>query len=363
MYSRTSNDMRILCTGIPCAKLVVFIFLSMCLWKPSICFRTPLTSTFRTTMTRSLVRKNAVSFLSNPKKSRLLMSSNRDDDSFSVPQIPGELGVLPFPIQDLMTLGESKTLHLYESRFLELFQDAMIDREELAVQAIIVEQPSGIGFLSVASLLKIEEWDKLAVGVTATVKCTGRVRLRGVTQAEPYLSADVAYLTDDAPGESQGDAIRALTEEVVGLHASCRGLHLRLAADEYPEMPDLAAAATAAGAAAGVGEAGPGDDARLLWGHEAARPRTARDLYALPLPDQVAATAAALGGAAAAGVLGQPEAPELVSLQAAGFLPLEKRLAAFETTNTLKRMRILVDYFTEEQKLLAAKVALKDLNL
>jgi len=293
---------------------------------------------------------------------RKLAVSMSMSDSFG-PKIPEELGVLPFPIQDIMMPGETKKLHLYEARFLSLFQEAMYNRDELIVQAVIVEQPNGAGFCSVGNLLKVTEWDRLEIGVTATVKSIGRVRLHSFPSLDPYLSANVKYLGDTTLTLEKTDALKALTEEIYSIHDCCLQLNLKLASTDFPEVPDMLNQFENPGIPPPTPTSKEKYDERMTWGHEQSRSGSMG--FDIPLKAQLEDTLKKLDGEATSSVLcaETKASPELLSLQAASCLSPEDRLKALETINTLKRMKFVIDSFTNTQKLLAAKSALRDLNL
>ncbi|CAN0490022.1 unnamed protein product, partial [Laminaria digitata] len=50
-----------------------------------------------------------------------------------------EIGFLPFPVEDVMCPGETKALHLYEARFLALFENAIREHGGCVGGAIFVD--------------------------------------------------------------------------------------------------------------------------------------------------------------------------------------------------------------------------------
>jgi len=299
------------------------------------------------------------------QESNTLNSLNYDALENDSQMIPMQLGILPFSVDDIMLVGEFKNLHLYEARFLALFEDAQVNRNGLLAQALIIPQPEGVGFSPVASLLKIEKWDRLDIGVSATVKSIGRVSLTDFDSVDPFLLANVEYLQDQTIKLQQKDALNALSDNIFQLHEQCRKLLIK--ADKKPlgtesEMnPQLESITPNA-------DMGNFDDQQTLWGHEKS---PNGDLsFKTPLPIQVSRSVEALQKEATSSHLLYPmnsdvlaASPELLSFQAAGCLHQHERLLALETTVTLKRLRMVIDSLERYQKWLVAKVAIDDLNI
>ena len=88
------------------------------------------------------------------------------------------LPLLPFGIHELLLPGETKQLHLFEARFLTLFDRAAQGHGCLS-QLLLT--PAG-GVASVSTLLEVEETRRQEVGVWAKVKCVARVEIQEVTE-------------------------------------------------------------------------------------------------------------------------------------------------------------------------------------
>ncbi|EKX30877.1 hypothetical protein GUITHDRAFT_50701, partial [Guillardia theta CCMP2712] len=97
----------------------------------------------------------------------------------------GRLGCMPFPIEDMILPGETKKLHLYEARFLALFEEAL----------------------------------KLHGGCSV-----GRVRIEAITGMEPYISVIAKDYHDQriVPAHSDEQANNnAIVEDILKLHSDC----------------------------------------------------------------------------------------------------------------------------------------------
>ncbi|XP_075108659.1 uncharacterized protein LOC107777506 isoform X2 [Nicotiana tabacum] len=76
-----------------------------------------------------------------------------------------QLPLLPFPIDQVLVPSETKTLHLYEARYLAL----------------------------------LEEVEKLEIGALVSIRGVGRAKILKFEQAEPYLTGAVIPLLDNTP--------------------------------------------------------------------------------------------------------------------------------------------------------------------
>jgi len=166
-----------------------------------------------------------------------------------------ELGCLPFPPEDVMLVGQTKRLHLYEARFLALLEDAIkkqnpdkplqmtdeaieMDLENgkleggplgYVVQSVVLPGPDEgqVAFAGVASLLAITKFRRLRVGAHVSVQCVGRVRLDGLEGGDPFLFAAVSPLPDvSRPGQVGASALAsdpaAVAEAAVSAAARSR---------------------------------------------------------------------------------------------------------------------------------------------
>ncbi|CAM9974023.1 unnamed protein product, partial [Phaeothamnion confervicola] len=133
-----------------------------------------------------------------------------------------DLGCLPFPVGDTLLIGETRHLHLYEARFLALFERAMKTHHGCMAAVTVVEDGN---LLSVASICNVIRWRRKQVGVSVTLRCVGRARLVGVSQSLPYLSAVASELVDVPDGDAPYPKLSA---EIHELHRQCRQLEAKI---------------------------------------------------------------------------------------------------------------------------------------
>lgn len=86
-----------------------------------------------------------------------------------------ELGLLPFPLEQALLPGETKQVHLYEARFIQLFEDCTLSHSD-CLGALLITPGGGIS--AVTTLLQVEEFRKQEFGVWARLKVHSTVDSR-----------------------------------------------------------------------------------------------------------------------------------------------------------------------------------------
>jgi len=243
--------------------------------------------------------------------------------------------------------GETKQVHLFEARFLELFTDAESRHQGCVGQLLVT--PNG-NVAAVTSLLEIEESRRQEVGVWARLRCVGRVRLLEIEQTDfQFARARVELVTDTAE-----DAVAPSDlDECLAAHSECVRMETKLGRNS--------------------GKDDGGISERVEWGHEVvgelgfgvglAKERDRRremlcfrGLDAPPAPALDGSLQRLWGADSEAAA----EAA-LLSFAAAACLPARERARALGETSTLERIQSATAYFREAQRRLAAEVALRTL--
>jgi len=238
------------------------------------------------------------------------------------------LGCLPFPMQDLLLPGESKTMHLFEARFLALFDKANKKHGGKLVQIMI----GGSEVVAVGGALEVLDWKRLEVGVSVTVRCVGRVRLLEVTEVDPFPMAIVTEYADAPRTAQQDDVLKRLMEDMKAVHKECLELSERISSKGLQgDAEDL------------------GDD-KLMWGHESSS-ELQLSAFKQSLSARIDGILPREGGAGEA---------ELLSFAGAGCFDATHRLKALYTQSCIDRMQETNSLLREHRSLLAAKVALRD---
>ncbi|XP_042507191.1 uncharacterized protein LOC122083447 isoform X1 [Macadamia integrifolia] len=114
-----------------------------------------------------------------------------------------ELPLLPFKLDEVLVPSESKTLHLYEARYLALLEESWV-RKKLFVHFVLDPILAG-GSSAVVSftarygcLVHIENVERLDIGALVSIRGISRVRIVNFVQAEPYLTGVVVPKHDNS---------------------------------------------------------------------------------------------------------------------------------------------------------------------
>ncbi|XP_019180772.1 PREDICTED: uncharacterized protein LOC109175862 isoform X1 [Ipomoea nil] len=116
-----------------------------------------------------------------------------------------ELPLLPFPIDQTLIPSETKSLHLYEARYLALLDESLFRKEKLFVHFVLdpiaINDTSGEASFAAryCCLVVIEKVERLDVGAFVSIRGIGRVKIVHFVQAEPYLRGMVIPFQDNIP--------------------------------------------------------------------------------------------------------------------------------------------------------------------
>jgi Lon protease-like protein len=103
---------------------------------------------------------------------------------------------VPFDAQEVMLPGEEKTLHLYEARYLSLFDEVVTRYDSKFGHVLLSHERKALA--AVGTLVRISEWTRLELGVKIKLEAIGRLHVSAVEQLSlPFITGTVAYLDDD----------------------------------------------------------------------------------------------------------------------------------------------------------------------
>lgn len=280
-----------------------------------------------------LLRRTSPTPLQHTRKRRRARfrsaSSSLDNSLLDEPEIM-ELPCLPFNPAEVFIPTATKTLHLYEARFLALLDEAIGKYHNMFAHIVIEPVSDGVeGVLSFATkygcLAHIESVRRMDVGALVTIRGVGRVNLAKLTQLEPFLKGSLIPVHDNA------------STEMTDIHAAVEGLKLVLAdvqrlqiklrtsKDELLQTPLENA---------------------LQWAEKGVVQDVAKSF--------VPSRAESLSFAALQPVT-SASATELHAL-------LQERMHAMEATDTLQRLQKVIKHAEQNRSSLAAKVALQSLQ-
>eukprot|EP00850_Spirogloea_muscicola_P015607 SM000121S26004 [mRNA] locus=s121:246748:248585:- [translate_table: standard] len=245
-----------------------------------------------------------------------------------------ELPCLPFSpsegsnaLHQVFVPASSKTLHLYEARFLALLDEVLEKTNNLfahiVVEAVLAGEGQGSFVASYGCLAIVENVRRLTVGALVTVRGIGRIKLLGVTQLEPFLRGRVVPVRDEP---ADATAVSAALGHLRSTLADIQLLQIKLKSDQNEVLQTPLERA-------------------LLWADKVEVDATA--YYSSPAERVAFAALQPVTGATAG---------ELHKL-------LQRRLEAMETVDSLQRLALVTEFAEQSRATLAAKVALQSLRL
>ncbi|XP_065013102.1 uncharacterized protein LOC135641573 isoform X1 [Musa acuminata AAA Group] len=136
-----------------------------------------------------------------------------------------DLPLLPFQMNEVLIPSESKTLHLYEARYLALLEESL-SRKKLFVHFVLDPVLSSISSSGASyaarygCLVAIESVKRLEIGALVSIRGISRVNIIELMQMEPYLRGLVVPMLDNVSGQEKEleQKLLELTEYLVSLH-------------------------------------------------------------------------------------------------------------------------------------------------
>ncbi|CAH2035371.1 unnamed protein product [Thlaspi arvense] len=138
-----------------------------------------------------------------------------------------DLPLLPFSMSEVLVPTESKTLHLYEARYLALLEESMKRKKNMFVHFIldpisISETATEASFAArYGCLVLIENVERLDIGALVSIRGAGRVKISRFLGADPYLSGEVRPIKDRLVYESSDE----ITSKISQLKESIKNLN------------------------------------------------------------------------------------------------------------------------------------------
>lgn len=149
------------------------------------------------------------------------------------------LPTLPFPPTQVFLPGESKQLHLFEARYLALFETTTRDFDNRCAHVLIDARRRAMA--AVGTLLIVREWSRLDIGVCVRVDAVGRLRTERLNPSQPFLTADFTPFADNGVPKDDFDKLRQLDIRFWQAFRLMVDLALQLDIPVVREKEDLAA--------------------------------------------------------------------------------------------------------------------------
>lgn len=102
---------------------------------------------------------------------------------------------IPFPPQEVFLPGETKKLHLFEARYLSLFEHVVINCDKQCAHVLVAMERKAMA--AYGTVVRVREWRRLNVSVSVSFEAVGRLRMTRLHQASPFLQADVQVVHDE----------------------------------------------------------------------------------------------------------------------------------------------------------------------
>jgi Lon protease-like protein len=95
-----------------------------------------------------------------------------------------------------MLPGEEKTLHLFEARYLALFDDAVLNYDRRFGHILLSTERSSLA--ASGALVYVSDWERLDIGVKLRIHGIGRIQVASVEldSSAPYILGSVSCLHD-----------------------------------------------------------------------------------------------------------------------------------------------------------------------
>lgn len=106
-----------------------------------------------------------------------------------------EIPMLPFAPGEVLIPGESKRLHLYEARFLTMFENSVVHFNKRFAHVLFAADRAALA--AYGTLAFVRYWRRLDVGVLIEVEGTIRLRVSALKRASPHWWGECAFIDDD----------------------------------------------------------------------------------------------------------------------------------------------------------------------
>ncbi|CAL4994024.1 unnamed protein product [Urochloa decumbens] len=238
-----------------------------------------------------------------------------------------DLPLLPFQPAEVLIPSESKTLHLYEARYIALLEEALHKRKNSFVHFVldpVVDRSTKASFaVRYGCLVQIESVQKLEIGALISIRGVCRVNISNLLDMEPYFRGTVSPMIDDPhEGIGLGTRMSKLRESMCNLHS----LQMKL---KVPEDEPLQTNIRAS----------------LLWS-EKEKYEEYNESFIPDFPER-------LSFAAYQTVSGMSDA-ELLTLQ-------KYKIQAMDSTDTFERLKSGIEYVEHNIGMIAARLAIQNI--
>lgn len=267
---------------------------------------------------------------------------------------PLTLPALPFPPTDVFMPGEVKCLHLYEARYLSLFESAILNFDKRCAHVVLDMNRQAMAAYGV--LVHVHSWRRLDVGISVEIEAVGRLHTMKVLKPAPFLRGTFTCAEDDPIGDADIEKAKQLETRFWKAFRSAVECYVRLDLDPIREKTDntsspLEEKANVKGVAGDNPTFQLSTEAKQLFYEEKLKQiaRRAVDHRDIEFSDDAGKEMIALRA-------------EALSFAGWEFFPstTKARQRAIEQKDTLARLEVVCDHLESHSKNLRAKIALQN---
>lgn len=84
----------------------------------------------------------------------------------------GPADIVPFQPHEVLLPGEEKTLHLFEARYLALFDEVVLNYDQRFGHVLLSQERASLA--ASGTLVRVSEWERMDIGVKLRVHGVGR---------------------------------------------------------------------------------------------------------------------------------------------------------------------------------------------
>lgn len=108
---------------------------------------------------------------------------------------PAVIPAIPFPPTQVFLPGESKELHLFEARYLALFENIVLQYDKRCAHVLIDSARKAMAAFT--TIIAVKSWRRLDIGVCVEFEGVGRAKTAKMTSSSPYLTGQFRFFDDD----------------------------------------------------------------------------------------------------------------------------------------------------------------------
>lgn len=147
---------------------------------------------------------------------------------------------IPFPPAQVFMPGERKVLHLFEARYLALFENVVVCYNKRCAHVLVATERNALA--AYGTIVSIKSWRRLDVGVRVEFEGVARFRLTKLRASSPFLTGDFAAVEDKEMLPDAFDEAKALETRFWQAAREVISISIKLGEDPVRSKVDTASA-------------------------------------------------------------------------------------------------------------------------